>query len=158
MSLSRVLLGLLGASLLMAGFLATPGAARADDDMKVVLIAIVANDRGKEVDKRLRCIADEVRKQHPELTSFKLATQNEKPVAIGKKEHFPLLESEKACVTIVEGPDKDGKVTLTVKLPSTGPLSYTTCCGKYWPLMSRYKTADDDTLLVAIMVKSCKGK
>ena len=152
---SRLLVGLV----VVAPFFAAPGSALAgDDEVQVTLIAVLANDRSNDVDERLRCIADEVRKQHPKLTAFKLATQNEKPIAIGGKERFPLVGNEQASVTIVEGPDKDGKVKLAVKLPRTGQLSYTTCCGKYWPLMSRYKTATDDTLLVAIMVRGCKGK
>src|SRR2546423_13702787 len=98
--LSRFLLVLV----VVALFFAAPGRASAgDDEVQVTLIAVLANEKSSDVDKRLRCIADEVRKQHPELTAFKLATQNEKPIAIGGKERGPLGGSVKGPATIVDG-------------------------------------------------------
>ena len=146
-----LLLGVLG--------VAEPPAPRAGEEtVRICVVAIVATDRDNLVDHRLRCIAKEVQKKEPTLTGFRLVTLNCKPVAVGGKETFKLVEGETATVEVLQAADEEDRVRLTVKAPLMGEITYGTCCGKYFPMMTRYQTKDKDRLILAVMVKPCSAK
>ena len=132
----------------------------ADDDIYVCVVAILAHDRSNEIEPKLRCLAKEIQKRDATLTCFRLKTLNCKPVTVGVKETFALVEGEVACVTVLQGFDKDDKVRLNVKGPKLSEIAYTTTCGKFFPLTTGYLTKDKDTLIIGVMVRSpeCKGK
>ena len=48
------------------------------------------------------------------------------------------------------------RVRLAVKAPLAGEITYTTCCSKFFPIMTRYLTKDNERLIIAIMVKPKK--
>jgi hypothetical protein len=132
---------------------------RAADDIRICVVAILATDRDATIDPKVRCIAREVQKQEPQLTGFRLATTNCKPVAVGAKETFALVESEVATVLLQQGMDKEDRVRLTVKAPLVGEITYTTVCTKCFPIITRYQTIDKDRLIIAVMVRQpCKAK
>jgi hypothetical protein len=141
-----------------ACLLAAARPAAADDEVRICVVAILATDRNADVDERLPCIAKEVRKQEPSLTGFSLATINCKPVAVGAKETFALVDGKEASVVLQQGPDKDNRVRLVVKAPQVGEITYSTACGKYFPVVTGYQNKDKDRLIIAVMVKTCKSK
>src|SRR5262249_60889862 len=97
------------------------------------------------------------KKTDPSLTGFEVDSQNKKSMKIGETATFALVDKTEATVTLKER-DESGCVTVLVKVPTFGELSYSCCCGKYVPLLTRYETKDKKKLVVAVMVQACKKK
>ncbi len=135
-----------------------PTAGAADEPVRVTLVAILATERDHVVDAKLKEIADEVRKKHPCLTGFRLGPMTCKSVMLGKRETFDLVEGQVSTVMVLHPADKRNMVCLKVKPPRWGELTYSTVCGKFFPIMTRYQTKDKDHLLIAIAVNPCKEK
>jgi hypothetical protein len=130
----------------------------ADQKVQVTVIAILATDRNDKVDPRLECIAKEVQKNHPTLTGFQLAQTNKESVAVGKPTKFTLVDREVAEISVRHGANKDDRVSLKVKPPQMGEITYTSTCGKFFPIITRYQTKDKEVLIIAVMVKPCRGE
>lgn len=128
------------------------------EEIKVTVLAVLATDRNTTVDPRVKCIAEEVRKLEPTLTGYRLARTTCKPLGVGRKESFPLVDDETATVSLHHGPDKDHWVGLTVKPPLVGEITYVTICGKFFPIVTRYQTRDRERLILAVMVRPCPKK
>jgi hypothetical protein len=146
---------------LATGLLSAPEA-RAED-RQICVVAILATDKNTQVDPRVKCIAEEVQKVEPGLTGFRVAQTSCKGVAVGKRETFALVDSEMLTVLLQQisgkegGKDKEGeRARLSVKAPLQGEIAYTTCCSKFFPIMTRYLTKDNERLIIAIMVKPAK--
>lgn len=146
----------LGVLLLTAIWLGGPAMARAEEKVRVTVVAILATDRDHKVDRRLKCVAEEVQKVEPKLTGFQIGQITCTPVAVGKSYKVPLVEKATAEVVIQQGADKDNRVKLKVKAPKMGELVYTSTCGKFFPIVTRYQTKDKERLIIAIMVRPCK--
>lgn len=145
---------------LLAGVLATPSirAACPMEEIRVTVLVVVATDKDKIIDPALKCLADEVRKKKPHLTGFQQDHQIGKSVAVGKEEVFELIEKQSAVITVKHGPNFKNWVCLKVKSPGVGEITYTAICGKYFPLVTEYKTKDQKTLILAICIEPCKPK
>jgi hypothetical protein len=148
--ISRHLLCWLG----LAVLLASPARG---EDVQVTVLAILASDKSDKVDPKLKDIAERVQKQEPKLTEFRLGQTSSTNVAVGSEEMFQLVEDQVAKVTVQAGAKKE-KIRLTVKAPKLGQLTYTTCCDKYFPIVTGYKTQNKERLILAIMVERCKNK
>jgi hypothetical protein len=146
----------LGWLLLAVGFFLATAQSRAQE-VRVTVIVILGSDKNKEVDCQLKCLAEEIQKKEPKLTGFKLGDTTCKSLALGKKETFKLVDKEEAIVTVRHGADKNNRVGLTVKPPRMGEIDYTTCCGKFLPILTRYHTKDKERLIIAVRVQPCKG-
>jgi hypothetical protein len=144
------------AALLVAAPLciACPG----DDDVRVTVVSILATTKDNKVDPRLEGVAKKIKEKKPELTGFRVGTQNCESCVVGKSKEFKLVDNEKAVVIVKNGADPKNQVSLRVKVPCVGEICYTTCCGKYFPIITCYTTKKGECLIVAIMVKPCHGK
>jgi len=143
-------LGLLGAG---------APSARAEEDVRVSVVAILATRDGKKVDNEVEAIAKEVRKKYPALTGFRLARMTCLPITVGKEETFPLEDDQVAMVAVQNGVDKNDRVRLKVKPPQLNEITYSTICGKYFPIVTPYLTkAKQEQLILAIMVNNGKEK
>ena len=61
------------------------------------------------------------------------------------------------CFKYSSGNDKDGRFQMKITPPRMGDITYTTAaCGKFFPIMTRYLTKDNERLIVAVMVKAAK--
>ena len=153
-----------GGGLLFCLFLLAPTGMRSQDkqpsNVRVSVVAILATQRDEAVDPRLTCIAQEVRRVHPhlKLKGFRLAKMTCKSVAVGAAECFELAMDQQAAVTVMKGPDKDKWVQLKITPPTLGEITYTTCCGKFFPILTRYQTKHGDWLIVAVRVQPCHGR
>lgn len=127
------------------------------EDVQVTVLAILACEKSDKVDPKLKEIAERVQKQEPKLTGFRLGQTTSTVVAVGSEDMFPLVEEQTAKVTVQAGAKKE-KVRLTVKAPKLGQLTYTTCCDKYFPIVTGYLTQNKERLILAIMVERCKNK
>lgn len=146
---------LVGLATLCATLLTAPRVVA--DDRTVTVIAILASDKNTKVDDKLKSIAEEVKKVEPSLTGFRIAHQSSKALAVGKRETFALVDREEASVVLQEVCPKDeNRFRLAVKAPMVGEITYSCCCGKFFPIMTRYQTKDGERLILAVMVKPCK--
>ena len=67
-------------------------------------------------------------------------------------ESFDLVADQQATVTVLKTADKDNRVQLKISLPTVAEITYTTTCGKFFPIVTRYQTKDRERLIIAIMV------
>jgi hypothetical protein len=125
-------------------------------EVRVTMVVILATDRNNEVDCELSCLAGEVQKKYPSLTGFRLEEIARKSLAVGKSEKFQLVDDEVATVLVRHAANDKNWVGLTVKAPLQGEIQYTTCCGKFLPIVTRYQTKDKERLIIAIRVQPCK--
>lgn len=146
-------------SLLVLAFVA---AASAGDDEKepveVSVIAILATDRNDKVDPKLACIARQVRRTHKELTGFQMATVTSKSLAVGDRYVFEVVGAQKVGVTVQQGADEKDRVQVKVAPPGMGEITYDTCCGKFLPIVTPFRTKDKELLIVAVCVRPCREK
>ncbi|HTK77699.1 MAG TPA: hypothetical protein VL371_20705 [Gemmataceae bacterium] len=127
----------------------------ANDAIRVTIVAITASDKHTNIDPRLKNLAREVRKQHDQaLTGYKLGETVSKPVAVGQKENFKLVDDASADITVLQKDDTNQRIRLAVKLPFVGEITYSTCYEKFFPIITRYTTrTNQERLIVAIMVR-----
>jgi hypothetical protein len=161
---------LCGGALLFGLFLLAPAGMHSQDqdnaprsgsgNVRVSVVAILATDRDAPVDPRLDCVAKEVRRVHPDLKlkGFRLAKMTCKSVPVGKADCFELVIDQHAAVTVLKSADKDNRVQLKITPPTLGEITYTTCCGKFFPILTRYQTKNGEWLIVAVRVQPCNGK
>jgi hypothetical protein len=136
--------------------LAAAGPARAEDGVKVTVVAILASgEEPPRVDPKLQHIAKEIQKNHPQLKTFLLKRTTCMGLKLGQKESYPLVEEQVAEVTVLDKQAKDGKVRLQVKAPRVAEITYRCCCDKFFPIMTGYVTKKQERLIVAVMVPPC---
>jgi hypothetical protein len=131
----------------------------ADDDVHISVVSILATSKDNVVDPRLECLAREMAKLDPKLKGFSVARMTCKDVKIGGKDDFEVADGQKVSVAPEKRCEKDpSRVCLKVEAPTLGAITYTTCCGKFFPLVTRYKTKAGDILIIAVRVKTCKDE
>ncbi|HKI37984.1 MAG TPA: hypothetical protein VKA46_39385 [Gemmataceae bacterium] len=129
------------------------------DRVKVTVAVILANGDGK-IDDKLKCVAAEVVKMHPKLTGFHLGTTSTLSVPLGGAEKFKLVDGQEASITVKRCTQCPGRFCLEIDSKAlVGEMTYSSVCGKYFPLVTGYKTKDKgDQLIIAFKVESCAGK
>jgi hypothetical protein len=132
----------------------TAGVGARADDVRVTIVAVAASDRHREVNPKLKEIAREVQKLEAALTGYKLERTTSKPVNVGQKESFALVDGETADITVLTKDDSRQRIRLEVKTPRVGAITYSTCYDKFFPIVTRYLTLNErERLIVAIMVQ-----
>jgi hypothetical protein len=125
-------------------------------EVKVSVVAILASKQEGKTDERLTCLAREIRKANPHLKSFQFAKMTCRSIRLrGPAESFDLFADQKALVTVLKPADRDNHVELKVSPPTMGEITYTTCCGKFFPIITRYETANKEILILAVRVQPC---
>ena len=127
-------------------------------EVKVSVVAVLASETSTEIDSRLKSVAAEVRKKQPQLTGFRLAKMTCKPVAVKGEESFELVAGQQTTVTVLKSADRDNRVQLKVSPPTLGDITYTTACGKFFPIMTHYQTPNKEVLIIAVRVQPCNKK
>jgi hypothetical protein len=110
--------------------------------VKVTVVAIMASDRCKCIDPRLKEIAAELQSINKRLTGFSVASITEQSLLANEKGKFACLSD--ACVEVViqQCVDKNGVVCLGVKAPLQNELVYKSVCGKFFLLVTRYQAPE----------------
>lgn len=126
-------------------------------EIRVTVVAILATTENTKIDPQLKCIAEKIQEREPTLKGFRVAEMTCRAVAVGKEDTFKLVEDQSVLVVVKQGEDKENKkVGLEVKPPLLGRITYVTCCGKYFPIVTRYLTKDKkERLIIAIKVEPC---
>jgi hypothetical protein len=131
----------------------------ADEVIKVSVVAILATSKDTVVDPKLDSIAQEIQTRlDGKLTGFRLAKMSCKSLKVGDKDTFELVGDQVVTVTVLGNVDKDNKVCVKVAPPLLGEITYMTTCGKFLPIITRYRTKNDELLILAVRVKPCEGK
>jgi hypothetical protein len=128
------------------------------ETVQVSVVAILATERDTKIDPKLACIAREVRKTHEKLTGFQMVKMTRKPLTIGVKATFELVGEQKATVTVQQGADEKNRIQLKVAPPQMGEITYDTCCGKFLPIVTPFRTKTNDLLILAVRVQPCHEK
>jgi hypothetical protein len=129
-----------------------------EKSVDVAVIAILATDRNDKIDPKLACIAREVRKSHKDLTGFQLSRMTRRSLTIGVKSDFEVVGGQKVGVTVVQGADEKNRVQVKLAPPGVGEITYDTCCGKFLPIVTEYRTKDKELLIIAVCIKPCHEK
>jgi len=119
------------------------------------VVAILATDRNDKIEMKCKCVAEEVQKLEPTLTGFRVARTSSKDLKVGGRDTFALVDDEVVTVVVQQAGCKEERIRLMVKPPSVGEITYSTCCGKFFPIITRYQTKDKDKdrLIIAIRVE-----
>jgi hypothetical protein len=125
------------------------------EPVKLSVVAICAHNRDENVDPRLKCMAEEIRKAVPQLTGFKVGKMYCKPVPVGTRETFKLVDDQEVVLTVVPGANK-GDLQIKVTPPQMGEVTYETSCGNFFTIITKYRTKKNEVLILAVRVQPCK--
>jgi hypothetical protein len=89
------------------------------------------------------------------LTGFRLGTITCKTMTVGTKDSFPLVDGQEACIEAKACAEDARRVCLRVKVPCCGGITYSSVCGKYFPILTGYQTRDQQRVIIAVMVRPC---
>lgn len=144
--------------LLVLSSFAAPAPLRAEDEVRVSVVAILCSKQDEpKVDRRLRQLADHLQRKEPSWNCFEVERTNEEWIAIGTSKSFTLVDDCEAIVTFKER-DSRGCITLLLHAPTLAEISYNCCCDKYFPVITGYETKDKKRLVIAVMSHSCNRK
>lgn len=129
-----------------------------EKSVDVAVIAILATDRNDKIDPKLACIAKQVSKTHKDLTGFQLATIMRRSLTIGMKSTFEVVGGQKVGVTVEHGANEKDRVQVKVAPPGMGEITYDTCCGKFLPIVTEFRTKDKELLIIAVCIRPCHEK
>jgi hypothetical protein len=138
--------------------LATAAAPPSAPSVRVSVVAILASETDDRIDRRLECLASEVRRMNPKLIGFRYATMTCKSAPVNREDVFDLVGDQKVKLTVEKSADADGRYQVKVTPPEMGEITYDTCCGKFLPILTRYRTdKKNELLIIAIRVQPCHG-
>jgi hypothetical protein len=109
------------------------GAARAEEPVKVTVVAVLASEQHSKIDPKLQDLAREVQKRDPTLTGFRVGRITVLPLKVGQKDTFPLVEEASAEVTVLQPDGKEQKPRRSIKVntsrssPATGRRRRRSC-------------------------------
>jgi hypothetical protein len=157
--MSPVLVRHFGAGFVVLALLAAaPPQEERREPVDVSVLVILASERDKQIDAKLACIAREVQKEHAKLTGFQIVTMTKRSLRVGDKETFDLVGDQKAVITVKKAADAKNRVEVKIAPPRMGEITYDTCCGKFLPIVTPFRTDNKDLLILAVRVQPCREK
>lgn len=120
----------------------------------MTIITVMATDKSADVDPKLKDLAREVRNREPTLTGYRLGKTGHRDINVGQKEAIRLFDDKdySTDVKLLAKNDSRKRVTIEIKPPLVGAISYETCYDKFFPIVTR-AVVDGERLIIAIMVK-----
>jgi hypothetical protein len=128
------------------------------DNIRVSVLAILATDKNDKIDPKLECIVKEVQKHDAKLTGFRIANMTTKSLPIGGKDDFDLCGDQFLHVAVEKKGAEEGRIQMKITPPQMGDITYTTTCGKYFPVMTPYRNKDGELLIIGVRIQPCSGK
>ena len=138
--------------------LIAPSRTCGDDPVRVTVVVVLATTENTGVDPKLVELAKEVQKRDDKLLGFKLVSSEAKSVPVGDSIAFMLVDKQELKVKVEKPKDDNGRVSLTIKPPELGEVTYACTCEKFFPVVTPYKTKAGEVLIVAVMAKPCMAK
>ena len=126
--------------------------------VKVTVVVVLASTENTGVDPKLVELAREVQKRDPKLIGFKLESSAGKEIKVGDGATFRLVDKQELKVKVERPKDENGRVSLTIKPPELGEITYACTCDKFFPVVTPYRTKKGETLIIAVMAKPCTAK
>jgi len=148
-------------ALALTGWLLSGVAVAAEEQpvgVRVSVVAILASKTSDEIDPRLKDIAKEIRKKDDGFKGFRVGKMTCKSIPVNAAEAFELVADQKASITVLKPADRDNRVQLKISPPKVGDITYTTTCGKFFPIMTTYQTPNGEFLIIAVRVQPCNKK
>jgi hypothetical protein len=139
-------------SFLCVGGMLPDDAIAATPRVSVTVVVILAGEEGTAVDPQLAGIAEEIRKQNPQLKSFHLKSMTKRSLPENERSEFDLVEGKKVDVVIKHALDSENKVSVSVTPSDQGEIAYRTVTGKFLPIVTRHQTKDRQRLIFAVRV------
>ena len=99
-----------------------------------------------------------MQKEHAKLTGFRIATMTKRSLRVGDKETFDLVGDQKAVITVKRAADEKNRVEVKIAPPQMGEITYDTCCGKFLPIVTPFRTKNKELLILAVRVQRCREK
>ena len=129
-----------------------------DESVKVTVVVVLATADNGVVDPKLRELARQVRKRDSRLTGFTLMSTEVKSIPVGESAAVPLVEKQELKITVEAAKDAKGRISLTIKPPELGEISYACTCEKFFPVVTPYQTKSGQQLIVAVMATPAAKK
>ena len=127
------------------------------EEVTISVLAILATDQNCTIDERVSCIARAVQQKDPKLTGFHVHKMMLcQKMAVGDTRTFDLICEQSVDVTVSSGANENDRVQIIIEPPGLGKITYETCCGKFMPFITPYRTLDNQQLIVAVRVQPCK--
>jgi len=126
--------------------------------VRITVVTVLATGGNRTVDERLAELAKEVQKRDSTLTGFKMHATEAKSIAPGGTVTFELIDKQKLEVKVERPRDENGRVTLKIRPPGLGEVTYTCTCDRFFPVVTPHRTRDGETLIVAVMARPCVPK
>ncbi len=116
--------------------------------VKVTLVVILASKNPPFINPKLTEIARQVRKKLPHLKRFEMESISCEEVPLNTTKTFTIIEDQKVRIHVTQ----NGKNHIRVKVcpPAQKPFVYRTDCLKFLPVVTRYRTAKKERLILAI--------
>lgn len=127
----------------------------AEDPVRVTVVVILASTQNIGVDKKLVELAKEVQKRDETLIGFRIAATLARSIPVGDGHTFELIDKEVLKIRVEEDKDANGRVSLSIKPPGLEKITYYCTCGKYFSVVTPYRTKDGEILIIAVMAKPC---
>jgi len=121
---------------------AHPSTKKLEPKVNVTVVTILASDRCKCIDPRLKDIAVEVQKADPNLKGFSLVSMTQKALPADEVCKFACIEDTYIEVVVRQCIDKENKVSLAVTPPQQNEIVYRSVCGKFFPIVTRYQAKE----------------
>jgi len=99
-----------------------------------------------------------LQKKDKSLTGFELKQTLKWSLGMGESKQMELVDKEKLTVTVNDKTDDAGRATITIKPPKLDEITYACTCGKYFPILTNYYTANNKRLIIAVAASPCKKK
>lgn len=132
-----------------------PGSA---EPVRVTVVTVLATGQNKTVDPRLAELAKAVQKGDPKLTGFKYHASDAKSITPGDKTTFDLIDGHKLEVKVQRARDEKDRVSLSIRPPGLGEVTYTCTCDRFFPVVTPHRTREGETIILAVMTRPCALK
>lgn len=127
--------------------------------VRITVVTVLATDQNKTVDPRLVDLAKAIQTGDKKLTGFKYHVSEAKSVAPGDKTTFTLIDGHKLEVKVQRARDENDRVSLAIRPPGLGEVTYTCTCDRFFPVVTPHRTRDGgETIIVAVMARPCVMK
>ena len=144
--------------MIVLALLACAPAVRAEGEVRVTVIAVLASDRHQHIDPKLKCLAEKIQEIDPTLTGFRAGRMTTKELPPGGEATFPLEDGQTATVILEPKPKKAKGICVTVKTPGVAMVTYTISCEKCFPIATPFQTKKGERLIVGFLVEPVSAK
>ena len=142
----------------LLALMTTAAACPPADEIEVKVLGILASEHHKEVNEKLTEFAKHVRTKQPALTGFKLDHTGRQTLKLGETKKFKTTGGQVVEVTVNKERNEKGRITLTIKPPKMGQITYECVCDKYFATATEHyegQGKDRAQLFVAVRASPC---